>query len=251
MNKLDCLLPIGERKARQADKRVRLLRFLREEIWSTPEILAQVLRLHSRQAVWKSLRQFESEELVRCHEHIALGGRILIWGITAHGQALAFDTAFETASRHYFEPSKVSEFTLRHSLDIQRLRIAAESLGWMNWQNGQTLGTIEKGMNRPDAIANDPAGAKVALECERTIKTVKRYQAILSGYLQAIKRAEFSRVIWVCPSSDLALRLRTIVCGIQSVVVNGQRTPIDPKRHHVNLQFQDYDSFAKSTRAPP
>ena len=251
MNKLDCLLPIGERKARQADKRVRLLRFLREEIWSTPEILAQVLRLHSRQAVWKSLRQFESEELVRCHEHSALGGRILIWGITAHGQAVAFNPDSETAIRHYFEPSKVSEFTFRHSLDIQRLRIAAESLGWMNWRNGQTLGAIEKGMNRPDAIANDPAGVKVALECERTIKTVKRYQAILSGYLQAIKRAEFSRVIWVCPTADLAIRLRSIVYGIQSVAVNGQRVPIDPSRHHENLQFQDYASFAKGTRAPP
>lgn len=251
MNKLACLLPASEREARQFEKRQRLLRFLREEIWSTPDILGQVLGLHSRQAVWKSLRQFHAEEIVRCHEYIALGGRILIWGITAHGQSLAFNLDSETVSRHYFEPSKVSEFTLRHSLDIQRLRIAAESFGWTNWRNGQTLGAIEKGMNRPDAIANDPAGVKVALECERTIKTVKRYQVILSGYLQAIKRAEFSRVIWVCPTPDLALRLRSIVCGISSVVVNGQRVPIDPNRHHARLGFEDYEAFAKSTRAPP
>lgn len=251
MNKLACLLPASEREARQFEKRQRLLRFLREEIWSTPDILGQVLRLHSRQAVWKSLRQFESEEIIRSHQYVALGGKILIWGITAHGQALAFNPAFETASRQYFESSKVSEFTLRHSLDIQRLRIVAESIGWTDWRNGQTLGAIGKGLNRPDAIANDPAGVKVALECERTIKTVKRYQAILSAYLQAIKRGEFSRVIWVCPTADLALRLRSIVCGISSVVVNGQRVPIDPNRHHARLGFEDYEAFAKSTRAPP
>lgn len=58
MSKLECLFSIDERKVRQADKRMRLLRFLREEIWSTPDILGQVLQLRSRQAVWKSLRQF-------------------------------------------------------------------------------------------------------------------------------------------------------------------------------------------------
>ena len=251
MNKLACLLPASEREARQCEKRQRLLRFLREEIWSTPDILRQVLGLHSRQAVWKSLRQFEAEKIIRCHEYVALGGEILIWGITPHGQALAFNPASETANRQHFEPSKVSEFTLRHSLDIQRLRITAEAIGWTDWRNGQTLGAIGKGMNRPDAVAIDTSGIKVALECERTIKTVKRYQSILSGYLQAIKRAEFSRVVWVCPTADLARRLRAIVCGIQSVVVAGQRVPIDPIRHHVNLQFEDYDSFTKSTRAPP
>lgn len=251
MNKLDCLLSVDERIMRQADKRARLLRFLREEIWSTPDILGQVLNLNSRQGVWKALRKFQDEGVIRSHEFSVLGGLIRIWGITAHGQALAFDPNSEAPNRYYFEPSKVSEFTLRHSLDIQRLRIAAESLGWMNWRNGQTLGAIGKGMNRPDAIANDPAGLKVAIECERTIKTVKRYQAILSSYLQVIKRGEFHRVIWVCPTADFAVRLRSIVCGIHSVVVNGQRVPIDPSRHHENLQFQDYESFAKGTRAPP
>lgn len=243
MDKLDCLLPIGERKARQADKKVRLLRFLREELWSTSEILGEVMGLHSRQGAWKTLKQYEAEEILRCYESKVLGGKVSLWGITAHGQALAFDPTSETPSRYYFEPSKVSEITLRHSLDVQRLRISAEANGWTGWRNGQTLGTVGKGMNRPDAIAFDPIGLRVALECERTIKTPKRYCVILASYLQALKRGEFSRVVWICPTPDLAVRLEKIICGIQSVVVNGQRVSIDPTRHHVNLRFEDCVSF--------
>jgi hypothetical protein len=243
MSKHNCLLSAAERVMRRQDKRQKLLRYLREELWSVSDLLAPVMGVRSRQAVWKTLKQYEAEEIVRCYEFEALGGKVSLWGITAHGQALAFDPNSETPNRYYFEPSKVSEFTLRHSLDVQRLRIIAEVNGWTGWRNGQTLGTVGKGMNRPDAIAFDPTGLRVALECERTIKTPKRYCVILAGYLQALKRGEFSRVVWICPTADLAARLKKIVCGIQTVVVNGQRVPIDPTRHHVNLRFEDYVSF--------
>lgn len=249
MNKLSCLIPASERKVRQLEKRRRLLRFLRGELWSTAELLGQVLGLQSRQAVWKSLRQFEAEQIIRRHEYSVLGGSLLIWGITAHGQGLAFNPESETVRRHYFEPSKVSEFTLRHTLDIQRLRLAAELAGWSDWQNGESLGAVGKGLKRPDAIAIDPAGIKTAIECERTLKTVKRYEVVLSAYLQSLKRDEYSRVVWVCPTADISLRLQAIICGIESVTVAGQRVRIDPQRHHLNLRFEDYETFAKSGNA--
>lgn len=243
MNGNTYLLSPPERSARQQEKRERLLRFLREEIWSTPEILGQVLGLRSRQAVWKSLKQFQAEQILRHHVYAALGGEFVVWGITAHGQALAFHPEEEKINATYFEPSKVSEMTIRHSLDIQRLRIAAERQGWREWRNGQNLGAMSKGMNRPDVLALDPTGMKAVLEIERTVKTVRRYRAILGDYLQRIKQREIAKVIWVCPTKDLAHRLTRIIFGLSHVVVHGQRVPIDPNRHHINLHFQDYDSF--------
>lgn len=248
MSKLECLFSIDERKVRQADKRIRLLRFLREEIWSTPDILGQVLQLRSRQAVWKSLRQFQAEKIIRRHVYAALGGEFVVWGITAHGQALAFHPVNEQVNTMYFEPSKVSEMTMRHSLDIQRLRISAERQGWKEWRNGQNMGEMSKGMNRPDALALDPMGVRTALEVERTAKTIRRYRVVLGNYLKSIKQGDVSRVVWICPTSDLANRLRRIILGISSVVVNGQQIPIDPSRHHVNLRFEDYESFGEYPR---
>lgn len=183
--------------------------------------------------------------------YAALGGEFVVWGITAHGQALAFHPDNEQVNTMYFEPSKVSEMTMRHSLDIQRLRISAERHGWKEWRNGQNMGEMSKGMNRPDALALDPMGVRTALEVERTAKTIRRYRVVLGNYLKSIKQGNISRVVWVCPTKDLALRLQRIVLGISSVVVNGQRLPIDPSRHHVNLRFEDYESFVWKSQTPP
>ena len=244
MDKRACLQSPAERLARQLQKEREILRFLREDLFSTSELLGLLLGLRSRQAIWKTLKQLEAREFIKQHTFHALGGPIIVWGVTPHGQALAFNPATETVARSYFEPSRVSEVTIRHALDLQMLRIRAEAAGWRGWRNGDRLGAVRNG-NRPDAIVIDSDGKVTAIECERTFKTLKRYEVILSNYLQALKRSDFHRVIWVSPTSEQACRLRSMVTGIESVLVEGQRVKIDPQRHHAALSFEDYSSFAK------
>ena len=244
MDKRVCLQAPAARLARQLQKEREILRFLREELFSTSALLGALLGLQSRQAIWKTLTRLEGRKLIIRHTLEALGGRVVMWGITCHGQASAFDPSKETVYRSYFEPSRLSEITIRHALDVQRLHLCADAAGWREWRNGDRLGAVPNG-NRPDAIVIDSDGKVTAIECERTFKTLKRYEVILSNYLQALKRADVQRVIWVSPTSEQACRLRSMVTGIKSVLVEGQRIKVDPPRHHEALSFEDYASFAK------
>lgn len=236
------LLNKAMREARHREKEIAVLRFLREELWSTAEILGAVMGVRARQAIHRSLQQLERTELIRRHSFYLLGRSLTVWGITPHGQGNAFDPKTEAPVSAYFEPSRVSELTLTHTLDIQRLRLRAEQAGWKDWRNGDRIGAVKQS-KRPDAIAISPRGQAVAIECERTIKTTKRYEVILAQYLQAIRRGELAQVAWVSPTANLACRLQRIVTGIRSVPVAGQRVAIEPARHHVALRFLSYEQW--------
>ena len=119
----------------------------------------------------------------------------------------------------------------------------AEQQGWTNWKNGDRHGAIDGGARRPDAIAIDALGRKVALEVERTIKTTKRYEAILLSYLKAIKAAEVDMVAWLSPTKDEAIRLRALITNISKLRIDGKSIAVDPARHHVNLRFLDYATW--------
>ena len=122
------------------------------------------------------------------------------------------------------------------------LRIVAERAGWKEWKNGDRLGAVHDG-KRPDAIAVSPDGIRTAIDCERTMKTTKRYEVILAHYLQSLRRGELARVVWLCPDADMAARLRRIVTGIRTVPVAGQRVAVDPQRHHSLLHFLAFDEW--------
>jgi hypothetical protein len=197
--------------------------------------------VESRTAAHKNLARMEDEGLLRRHKVEGLGGgAITLWGITSHGQALAFDPATEAPVASYFEPNRVAEITIRHALDLQRLRMQGERAGWRDWTNGDRLPELLKGGKRPDAMATSPAGLKTAIEIERTIKTSKRYEQILASYLMALKSEQVHQVVWLSPTDDLALRLRAIVLGIRSVTIQKQRFAVDPQKHHGRLSFLGY-----------
>lgn len=75
------------------------------------------------------------------------------------------------------------------------------------------------------------------------IKTTKRYQQILASYLRAIKAGEFHQVVWITPSTELAIRLGSIIKSIETVPIAGQKIAIDPARHHLHLHFTDYSNW--------
>lgn len=236
------------RRARALQKHWQVLRFLRQEIWSSQDILRQVMGVESRTAAHKNLTRMELDGLVRRHKVVGLGGGSLtLWGITPHGQGMAFDPASERPVATYFEPGRVAEITVQHTLDLQRLRLQAERAGWRDWVNGDRLPELLKGDKRPDATAMSPAGFVTAIEVERTIKTTKRYEQILASYLMAIKAGQVQQVVWLAPTADLALRLKAIVLGIRAVTIKKQRFSVDPQRHHRGLHFLGYGEWPMLT----
>lgn len=117
--------------------------------------------------------------------------------------------------------------TIQHYLDTQRARLAAEHAGWTAWIPGNRLAKNIK--KRPDAVATHPSGHRVAIEIERSIKTIKRYEAIFAAYLQMIKAGDYAMVHYVCPDATFAPRLSRLFQLIQAVPVVGERVPITDK----------------------
>lgn len=233
----------ADRKKRQQEKQNAVLSFLRQHLWSSQNILQEVMHLESRQAAHKTLSQLQGEGLVRSHQHLALGGKLTLWGITPHGQAMSFDPKTEEPCSAYFEPSRISEQNIRHQLDIQKLRVDAEVFGWHSWTDGDRLGGLVKEAKRPDAIAKNAQGLNIAIECERTFKTIKRYEQILVSYLKLLRAGQIEKVVWVSPTQDMADRLHKMFTGIKYVKVAGQKVLIDPIKHHVNLHFCSYENW--------
>lgn len=224
----------ADRAQRVQQKQDAVLRWLRDETWSTPEVLSQVMGLTARSGAYRTLAMMERAELVRgASVPIFKGVEQKIIGITAHGLAHAFasDEAYE--QRPTFEPSKVKLTTLQHELDIQTLRLRARRAGWHAWLPGTRLGAAMPDMKRPDAVVHSPDGRVVAIEVERTIKTLKRYEVLMAQYFQIIAKGQYARVIWLCPTPDLANRLRRILQTIQTVPVAGTRLRLEER--HANL----------------
>lgn len=234
------------RAARTASKRHALLRFLRRNYYTTAEIAGLVMGIGSRQGVHTTLAAMERDDLLR-HETVEANGRKwTIWGITSHGQALAFNPyAGEQPESKYFEVGRVGLTVLAHTLDLQRISIQVESAGWTDWQLGDRIEKWQADVSRPDALTTSPQGSRVAIECERTIKTVKRYEVVLADRLQAIKRGQFQRCVWLCPTRELAVRLQAIITGIKDVVVAGSRVPIQ-ERHLALLAFGGYENLSQT-----
>jgi DNA-binding transcriptional ArsR family regulator len=241
------LLSPDARTDRIQAKRRAALRWLRDEIWSTPEILGKVMGLSARQGVYQTLAKLERDGFVTSSDiPIFKKSTQRIVGITSHGIAHAFDTDEPLQKRPTFEPSKVKLTTLQHEVDIQKLRLEAEKAGWKGWTPGARLGTSKGGANRPDATVLDNDQKVVAVEVERTIKTFKRYEVILSQYLQSIAKGEYGRVIWVCPTEDLTARLRRIVLSIKAVPIHGKKIALEP-RHYQLLTFLPYSKWPNET----
>lgn len=232
------------RTDRRHEKMQSVLRFLRQHIWSSQNILQQVMKLQSRQATHKTLIQMKELGLTNSHQYKSLGGTQTLWGITSHGQAMAFNPKIkEELINAYFEPSKVSLQNINHQLDLQKLRLIAESDGWVEWVDGDRLGGLEKNAKRPDAIVKNRNSLLLAIECERTFKTQRRYSQILVSYLILLKNNKVSKVVWVMPTKELVERLRCLVFGIKYVVISGQRVSINPEKHHANIHFCSYEDW--------
>lgn len=243
MSREQHLMTASLRKTRVLEKRQLILRFLRDEIWSDTSNLSLLLNVKSV-ACTRTMNKLLKDQLIRSHILPTLGGQIVLFGITTHGQALAAEEGEEILDK-VFAPSRVAPTYARHTLDIQTLRILAERAGWTQWVNADRIDKWETGKMRPDAYALSPDGKRFGIECERTIKSPKRYVQILNSWLQAIRRGEVQRVVWVAPTDIIRDRLRQIITSITHVEVSGQSVLI-PRDRFENIDFQTYSEWPKS-----
>lgn len=235
------------RAARAVEKRRILLRFLRDEIFTTMATAASAIGVGER-AARAMIARLEAAGLVRRWPLVLLAGMppVSVVGITAQGQIAAFDPERgETLVDRCFEPSRHRLANLQHRLDVQRLRIeAARSGAATQWINGDRI-KVAPGAARPDAVCLTPAGTRVAVECERTIKAPRRYAGIVSAHLTAIHQHRWSRVVWACPDDSTAARVRALVWRINSARIAGVETRLDPE-HRAALSFCTYDHFTEN-----
>lgn len=211
----------AERQQRILQKRDIILKFLRDETWSNLANLSILLKMELSPTL-KTLQQLERDEFVVSHKLPEL--RLTLWGITPKGLAFAWAEHETMEPRPYFGLSKLSIVMVRHYLDIQLARFSAENAGWTAWMPGSRLpaGLVK----RPDAVVTNLAGEKIAVELERTIKTQKRYESIISTYLQLIKQGHYQSVHYICPDASLAPRLKRLFGLVNAVPVAGERIPI-------------------------
>lgn len=240
----------AERAQRAADKRHALLRFLRDEVYTTAPIAARLLDLSERQTA-RTLHGMARDELLTSKQiSTDSGWSPVLWGITPHGQGMACEPG-EFPAERVFEPARVSLSTLKHALGLQRLRAQAQAAGWTDWQSGDRLASFDA-ESRPDAIATDQQGTVWCVEYERTMKRRSRYERILFTRLRAIREGKYSLIVWVCDDAHVASLLRGMLTSLREFDVKHagqkQRVTIDPARHHPLLSFTSIDQFPTTTK---
>ena len=236
------------RMQRAEAKRTAILRFLRDELYTSPQVIAELLGVDAR-AARSTVSTLERAGLVKRHP-IALGdGLATFWvvGITSRGQSMAFDPATEAPIDRSFEPARFSLVTLKHTLAVQRARIQAVHSGKVKqWISGDRLAATKAGVKKPDAVCLTITGQRVAVEIERSVKSPKAYRDVLAGHLTAMHQGKWGHVIWSSPDEATRDRVQRLILGVKRVQVAGIDTKIDPAKHHANLTFTVYKTFTES-----
>lgn len=237
-----------ERAARAAEKRHLLLRFLREELYTTPKVAGMVMGVGER-AARQTLAPMEVAGLIKRWPMQLFEGlqTVTIVGITTMGQVHAFDPATEKVIDRAFDPARFSVMFLQHTLDIQRLRIDAMARGCVKqWVNGDRLAAAKQGEKKPDAVCLTASSVRIAIEAERSIKSPKRYAAIVEGHLTAMHQGKWQRVVWTFPDVNTMKRVQAMVLSVNRVRIAGIDTLIDPAKHQANFRFCLYEAFTES-----
>ena len=81
----------------------------------------------------------------------------------------------------------------------------------------------------------------MAIEIERTIKTRKRYQAIIREHLTQIRQGGWQVVFYLTPDG-MAARLKKVFDSIDHVVFDGQRVAIEDA-HRKRFRFLDLSAW--------
>ncbi|OZB65572.1 MAG: hypothetical protein B7X31_01895 [Thiomonas sp. 13-66-29] len=245
MSALPPQMSFAQRMQRVEQKQNIILRFLRDEIYTTQKIAQMLLGLSETQTKQTLIGMEKVELITRKQVETQSGWNPTLWGITPHGQGMACSDN-ELPIDRYFQPGRVGLSILRHTIGLQQMRIQAEKAGWTAWTNGDRAAEFDA-ESRPDALATDPGGIVWCVEYERTMKVKSKYQAILFARLRSIKAGKYQRVVWVSDTPQQVRLVRQALLGLREFDIKQagvkQRVSIDPSKHHPLLAFCDLSSF--------
>lgn len=229
----------ADRLAAQAAKRRRLLAWLRSEIWTSHDLAGDVMGLRDRRAIQTTLASMQRDGLVVVESIKIPFGNLKIVGVTMDGQGAAA-TGEKEINPRAFEKGRVGLTVIEHTLDLQRLKLACLRAGWKNW----TRPDAEKwGKNhRPDALAVTPDGVRVAVECERTLKTAKRYHTVASNHATSLKQGAFQHVVYASPEPEKARNVARLLLGLKPLHVGGEKV-LAPPIIEKNFSFVTYENL--------
>jgi hypothetical protein len=237
----------AQRIARAAEKRREVLRFLRDEIWTVTDVVAQLLGV-GYPAAHALLKVMQRDGLVTSASMFIASPRgvrrVVLHGITAQGLAFAWPADEVAEPRRPWESSKTNALFVPHQIEVQLARIRAEQAGWTNWLPARML--MGLGLPKlPDAEARSPDGVPVGVEVEREIKTDRRYEAVIGAYIAQMKAdGRWDRVDYLCPNADFAKRLARVFGNLKQLRLegkDGQATKVgEIQQSHLD-RFRFYD----------
>lgn len=227
-----------KRQKRIEQKKQALLSWLADFAWTTPELAGRVMGLSTRAGINKTLKRLVCEQLIKEASITLADNRSLrIVGVTTNG-LLWCDNVPDATSRSTFDPKRVALSTVIHRLDVQRCRIAVRDV-CLQWTPESNLPReIEY---RPDAILKT-GSRKIALELERTSKTRKRYQKIVTQHLRQIQAGHYHEVHYVSTVPGFAIRLERLFGSISKLPVRGQQVLFSDDLRK-RFRFFDFDKW--------
>ena len=227
----------------EGEPRDRLLRFLYYETWTHFDVICELLEDLSKDRVRRLLKRMEESKAIKCDEvSPGYGATLKIWGITRHGiDAVQFAEGV-SGNRPIFSKAKVK--LIDHYFAIQRMRLFAEHNGWV-WIHYSRKQSAKKGDTYPDALAIRPDGTRIGIEVERTVKQSNRYPGILVSHLEARRLRHWDEIYYLCPTTSIAERLKTIFENIETVNYHGEKLRIKAA-HLAPFKFYSYqDDWTK------
>ena len=212
-----------DRKNRVIDKQNAVLRFLKDEIYSSTENLGTLLYLQRRATVRTLNRMVDQGLLIADKVSFIGSSAVEIWGISSEGMlAILTPEEITSGSLRTYSAGRISPRTIEHTLDIHRVRLHYEQYkGCKKWQPTRLLpGHSEKrGHNSrwhcyPDSIGwkdmENGSVKAIAFEIERTRKTPQRYVQLLKSHIRNMEEDRYQRVCYYCLTIKKAEALKAL-----------------------------------------
>ena len=211
-----------ERKERALEKETGVLKWLKDEIFSTTAILASVMKVQERAARTVLNRLADRGLIVKDEVPLIAGRALAIWGITPAGLWYILDEKeIATASLRYHSPGSIKSVTIEHALKVQECKFHfSTNFRLDSWVPDRLLpgkGLKVKDPKRwslyPDAVftytnAETSKKGSIAIEYERSRKTSLRYSEIIKAHLKNIQNGRYSVVWYICPTEKEAGTLK-------------------------------------------
>lgn len=231
----------SERMAKSNDNETEILRFLKDEIFSTAEILSKVLNYSATSTVYSVLKRMCAKGLLST-EKVDLGGYrpFKLYGITQHGAVMVLGDHEDPFKLKAFEPSKITLSTLEHRLDTQKISLVARNHGYQ-WKATGNL-KLEKGQKYPDGLMRKD-GNIFAVEVERVAKSPRRYREIVEIYFNQLVTNNWAGVVYLFPDMQLRDRVKRIFHAVDSASIGGKLQPLTHEIIDRYFQFKTYEEF--------